>query len=133
MNLRGIVAGLVVVLGACGSAPSASAGQSSSEKPFTETAVATFDAPWAMAFLPGSGVPMTNMALVTEKLGHLWLVDVATGRKQEVAGVPEVHAEGQGGLARESKALVGKFRKHFADDADHRRIVVDQKQTRLIG
>ncbi len=54
MNLRGIVAGLVVVLGACGSAPSASAGQSSSEKPFTETAVATFDAPWAMAFLPGS-------------------------------------------------------------------------------
>src|SRR6478736_837942 len=98
MNLRGIVAGLVVVLGACGSAPSASAGQSSSEKPFTETAVATFDAPWAMAFLPGSGVPMTNMALVTEKGGKLWLVDVTDGRKQEVSGVPAVKVAGQGGL-----------------------------------
>ena len=96
MNLRGIVAGLVVVLGACGSAPSASAVQS--ERPFIDTAVATFDAPWAMAFLPGSGVPMTNMALVTEKTGKLWLVDVTNGRKQEVSGVPAVKVAGQGGL-----------------------------------
>lgn len=52
-----------------------------------------------MDFLPGSGVPMTNMALVTEKAGKLWLVDVTNGQKQQVAGVPAVHVEGQGGLA----------------------------------
>jgi glucose/arabinose dehydrogenase len=63
------------------------------------TEVATFNSPWAMDFLPGSGVRMTNMALVTEKRGHLWLIDVRTGARQEVAGVPPVHVEGQGGLA----------------------------------
>jgi glucose/arabinose dehydrogenase len=52
-----------------------------------------------MDFLPGSGLPRTNMALVTEKQGRLWLIDVRTGAKQEVAGVPPVHVEGQGGLA----------------------------------
>jgi aldose sugar dehydrogenase len=52
-----------------------------------------------MDFLPGSGVRVTNMALVTEKAGRLWLVDVANGRKQQVAGVPAVHVNGQGGLA----------------------------------
>jgi aldose sugar dehydrogenase len=52
-----------------------------------------------MDFLPGSGVPRTNMALVTEKAGKLWLVDVTSGQKQQVAGVPAVHVEGQGGLA----------------------------------
>src|SRR5215213_6933394 len=98
MNLRGIQAGLVLVLGACGSAPSANAGQSSRERPFTETSVTTFDEPWALAFLPGSGVPMTNLALVTEKAGKLWLVDVTNGRKQEVGGVPTVKVAGQGGL-----------------------------------
>jgi len=98
MNLRGMAAGLVVVLSACGSAPSANAGQSSAERPFTQAAVATFEAPWAMAFLPGSGVPMTNMALVTEKGGRLWLIDVTNGRKQEVSGVPAVKVAGQGGL-----------------------------------
>jgi glucose/arabinose dehydrogenase len=70
-----------------------------STAPFTVTQVATFDSPWALAFLPGSGVPLTNMALVTEKAGKLWLIDVTNGRKQEVAGVPRVHVEGQGGLA----------------------------------
>jgi len=52
-----------------------------------------------MDFLPGSGVAKTNTALVTEKSGKLWLIDVTTGQKQEVAGVPPVHVEGQGGLA----------------------------------
>ena len=39
------------------------------------------------------------MALVTEKAGKLWLLDVGTGQKTEIAGVPAVHVEGQGGLA----------------------------------
>ena len=51
-----------------------------------------------MDFLPGSGVPVTNAALVTEKGGKLWLLDPATGRKQEVSGVPSVKEAGQGGL-----------------------------------
>jgi glucose/arabinose dehydrogenase len=67
-------------------------------KPFIETAVASFDSPWAMDFLPGSGVPLTNRALVTDKGGELFLVDVATGRKQSVSGVPRVEVAGQGGL-----------------------------------
>ena len=44
------------------------------------TEVAEFSTPWAMAFLPGSGVPLTNMALLTEKEGKLWLVDVRNGQ-----------------------------------------------------
>ncbi|MES2137890.1 MAG: PQQ-dependent sugar dehydrogenase [Pseudomonadota bacterium] len=89
---------VLFLLAACGASPSASAG-ASGDKPFSVTEVATFEQPWAMDFLPGSGVPRTNAALVTEKAGRLWLVDVATGGKQQVAGVPPVHVEGQGGLA----------------------------------
>ena len=48
-------------------------------------------------FLPGSGV-RRPMALVTEKAGRIWLVDVSTGRKQPVAGAPRVLFGGQGGL-----------------------------------
>jgi glucose/arabinose dehydrogenase len=88
-----------LVLAACGSAPTQSSAQSSGERPFTASPVATFESPWAMDFLPGSGVRMTNMALVTEKPGKLWLVDVSNGQKREVAGVPKVHVQGQGGLA----------------------------------
>lgn len=55
--------------------------------------VTTFDSPWAMAFLPGS-----SEALVTEKPGRIWLVDVRNGRKQPVAGAPPVEVSDQGGL-----------------------------------
>jgi glucose/arabinose dehydrogenase len=67
-------------------------------RPFTVQEVAKFSTPWAMDFLPGSGVPLTKMALVTEREGKLWLVDTATGQRQAVAGVPKVHVAGQGGL-----------------------------------
>jgi glucose/arabinose dehydrogenase len=101
MSLRLIVSSVLAgLLAACGgSSPTNAQSASSSDRPFTVTEVTTFDAPWAMDFLPGSGVPMTNMALVTEKRGRLWLIDVRTGAKQEVAGVPKVHVQGQGGLA----------------------------------
>jgi len=97
MTLRLMQAALFAALAACSSAPSRSA--SPGERPFTMSEVTRFDSPWALDFLPGSGVSKTNMALVTEKAGKLWLLDVATGRKQEVTGVPAVHVEGQGGLA----------------------------------
>ena len=106
MNLRLLQFAALLVLAACGSSARTSAqdaGSSAgpanlapSEPPFTSTAIATFDNPWAMAFLPGSGV-----AIVTEKPGRVWLVDAANGRKLEVSGVPAVHpagTNGQGGL-----------------------------------
>ena len=98
MKFRFLQAALLLALGACGASPSSSRA-GSGDAPFKVSEVATFNAPWAMDFLPGSGVPRTNMALVTEKGGKLWLVDVSSGRKQEVSGVPQVHVEGQGGLA----------------------------------
>lgn len=93
---------LCLVVAACGTSASttkqsgsgdASPAGHSIDPPFATSTVATFDSPWAMAFLPNS---MT--AIVTEKPGHIWLVDVKTGRKQRVQGVPQVVAKGQGGL-----------------------------------
>ena len=88
-----------LALAACGTSPGqSSAQQASSDRPFTVSEVTRFDSPWAMDFLPGSGVRTTNLALVTEKGGKLWLLDAATGRKQQVSGVPAVKVAGQGGL-----------------------------------
>ena len=99
MTLRLMPFAAVAALAACGASPSESAAQESgSGPPFTATEVATFEGPWALAFLPGSGLPMTGMALVTEKSGTLWLLDTRTGRKQQVSGVPSVKDAGQGGL-----------------------------------
>jgi aldose sugar dehydrogenase len=70
----------------------------SSARPFAVTPVAEFGSPWAMSFLPGSGVRLTNAALVSEREGRLWLVNVMTGRKEVVSGVPTVRVGGQGGL-----------------------------------
>jgi aldose sugar dehydrogenase len=94
-------AALAALLAACsgqpvpaqtnGQAP-ITAAQTPMEKPFTETAVVTFKDPWAMTFLPDGRL------LVTERGGALALVDVATGKRVEVTGLPKVDAGGQGGL-----------------------------------
>jgi glucose/arabinose dehydrogenase len=55
-----------------------------------EAMLTGLDEPWGIAFLPGGGY------LVTERAGRL--LHVADGRSQPVAGLPEVFAEGQGGL-----------------------------------
>ncbi|WP_245610759.1 PQQ-dependent sugar dehydrogenase [Xenophilus azovorans] len=60
-------------------------------KPFVESAVATFDSPWALAFLPDGRM------LVTEKAGRLFLV-TQSGAKRQVDGVPQVANVGQNGL-----------------------------------
>jgi glucose/arabinose dehydrogenase len=99
MTQRLIQAALLLLLSACGGSPSATAqGGGGGERPFSVTPVAQFDTPWAMTFLPGSGVALTNMALVTERDGRLWLVDAASGKRQPVSGVPQVRVAGQGGL-----------------------------------
>ena len=106
MRMRVARYGLCLVLAACGTAATTT-GQSSNaqaatapaaptspgDPPFAMRPVATFDNPWAMAFLPGSSTGM-----VTEKPGHLWLVDARSGAKQSVAGAPRVVNDAQGGL-----------------------------------
>ncbi|MEO8455818.1 MAG: PQQ-dependent sugar dehydrogenase [Sphingomicrobium sp.] len=86
--------GLCLLLSACGSSSSTTAQPtSSSAGTFNIRAVATFDTPWALAFLPG-----TRTAIVTEKPGRIWLVEASSGRKQPVGGAPRVLFGGQGGL-----------------------------------
>ncbi|HST36219.1 MAG TPA: PQQ-dependent sugar dehydrogenase [Allosphingosinicella sp.] len=60
-------------------------------RPFEVQEVATFDEPWAMAFLPGGDM------LITEKRGALKL-RLANGGTLDVGGVPAVDYGGQGGL-----------------------------------
>lgn len=53
----------------------------------------TFDAPWALEFLPDAGA-----LLITERTGALKLRDQDSGEVQEISGTPEVVDAGQGGL-----------------------------------
>lgn len=57
-----------------------------------ETVAEGFDNAWGMAFLPDGGL------LVSERPGRLKLVDRESGEVQEIAGLPDIHAQGQGGL-----------------------------------
>jgi aldose sugar dehydrogenase len=94
MTKRAMQAALSLVLAACGTSSQTTAQPAKGSDPsFTSAPVATFDNPWAMAFLPG-----TNIAIVTEKPGRIWLVDWKSGRKQQVTGAPRVLYGGQGGL-----------------------------------
>lgn len=61
--------------------------------PFTLTEEGTFNEAWAMAFLPS-----TSLALITERPGRLLLHDLTSGTSESVAGLPNVHVAGQGGL-----------------------------------
>jgi glucose/arabinose dehydrogenase len=92
MTFRLMQAVLLFSLAGCG-APSQSADAPSGGRPFAVSQVATFNSPWAMAFLPGSAD-----ALVTEKPGRIWLLDTRGGSKQPVSGVPRVVVSEQGGL-----------------------------------
>ena len=95
MNLRLLQFVALLLLAGCGSsAPGnaqtaggadGAANLAPTDPPFTSTPIATFDNPWAMAFLAG-----TNVAIVTEKPGRVWLVDTANGQKLRVAGAPRV-------------------------------------------
>lgn len=65
----------------------------SSLNPSISEAVTGVANPWGLAFLPDeSGL------LITEQSGQLLLADPESGEKPELAGVPDVHAQGQGGL-----------------------------------
>ncbi len=60
--------------------------------PFDAREVASFDQPWAMAFLPDGRL------LVTEKQGRLFIVTQDGDKSAPIDGVPEVDYGGQGGL-----------------------------------
>ena len=60
---------------------------------YTIEEVASFDEPWAAAFLPG-----TQMLVITEKAGAIKAIDTATGEETPVTGAPAVDYGGQGGL-----------------------------------
>lgn len=73
-------------------AVSAPAGDAIEGLPFASTAVATFNEPWAIGFLPDGSM------LVTEKSGVLKHVRLPGGETREISGVPAVGYGGQGGL-----------------------------------
>lgn len=79
------------------------------ERPFAVTTHGSFDEPWAAAFAPG-----TSVLFVTEKPGTMQFVDVSTGKRGTVSGLPKVDYGGQGGLGDvaflpgESAATVGQ-------------------------
>jgi glucose/arabinose dehydrogenase len=83
--------------------------------PFAMTAVATFNLPWRIAFLPDGRM------LVTEKVGGLWLVTQA-GEKTPVANAPAVLYERQGGMlgvfASPSYATDGNVYLTYAEPGD---------------
>ncbi len=66
---------------------------SAEEAGLTVTEMGEFERPWAIEFMPDTG-----MLFITEKAGTLKIMDTATGAVWNVAGVPEVAFGGQGGL-----------------------------------
>src|SRR5690606_6491449 len=80
---------LAMLLAGC-SGPPAGAAEASNEK-FTVTAMAQFEEPWAMTFLPDGRL------LVSEKKGALKVYQIA-GQMHDVRGVPDVDYGGQGGF-----------------------------------
>jgi glucose/arabinose dehydrogenase len=66
--------------------------QAETTQPFNVDVIATFEEPWAMAFLPD------DRLLVTEKKGHIRILSLDGTPHGEVAGLPEVDYGGQGGL-----------------------------------
>lgn len=72
-------------------APAVSPAPTADGVPFTTTALASFDAPWAMTFLPDGRM------LVTQKKGQMLLV-AADGKQRQTIATVAVSAAGQGGL-----------------------------------
>jgi glucose/arabinose dehydrogenase len=84
-------AGLLIA--SCSAAQSGDTAAAGSAMPFSIEPKGTFDAPWAIAFAPG-----TQVVFVTEKGGTMKFVDLASGRLGTVTGLPAVLNQGQGGL-----------------------------------
>ncbi len=90
--MRSVILPCLVLLSACNSGVQAqNAAPVRSGPPFKTQLMGKFNEPWALAFLPGGGL------LVTEKKGKLRL-RAAEGKITNVLGVPHVSYSEQGGL-----------------------------------
>jgi glucose/arabinose dehydrogenase len=89
----GLVAGIAMYFGLTANwiVPKHKVYETSAGSVAVEQVAGPFSHPWAVAFLPGGAM------LVTERGGRLWRVDEERSRT-EVAGAPAVKAERQGGL-----------------------------------
>ena len=83
---------VVVLGGAVVDARQAPGAPQPTNLPFLVQVVADFESPWAMTFLPD------GLMLVTEKAGTLYLLSIDGQQRRQVAGIPTVASEGQGGL-----------------------------------
>lgn len=88
--MRRSVLSFALLASAC-SVPSPAEPTKAGGLPFTMTPQGSFQEPFALAFLPGGAL------LVTEKAGKLKL-RAANGTVRDIAGVPAVASDGQGGL-----------------------------------
>ncbi|MEZ5744174.1 MAG: PQQ-dependent sugar dehydrogenase [Sphingomonadaceae bacterium] len=94
-NLLPAILPLALGLASCGAAPAgdnASASPKDSAAPFAVEEMGMLDAPWAMAFVPG-----TEMLVITSQKGSITARD-ADGNMVTVSGAPTVDYGGQGGL-----------------------------------
>ena len=82
--------------------PPAAKATADTSLPFHITEVATFEAPWSMAFLPDGRM------LVTQKKGQMILFDPKSGARASLSGVPPVVTTNQAGLM--DIALAPNFR-----------------------
>lgn len=83
-----------LALASCASAENGDSSESATtEVSLTVTAMGEFERPWAIEFIPGTG-----MLAITEKEGAIKLMNTETEAVFTVAGVPEVAYGGQGGL-----------------------------------
>ncbi|WP_299324230.1 PQQ-dependent sugar dehydrogenase [Parasphingopyxis sp.] len=86
----------VIALVACSASEGVSAQSTDAEtsvaaETFTVEEQGVFAEPWAMTF-------WGDNLLVTEKEGVMWRVDLSTGQRFDIGGLPEVDYGGQGGL-----------------------------------
>ena len=61
-------------------------------QPSTQVRVSDLNSPWAVAWVD------SEVVLITERPGRLLRIDLQTGTRQEVTGLPPIAAIGQGGL-----------------------------------
>ena len=99
------IAALLLAMATSSASAQVNSGKQKSDPnlPFTITPVTTLSLPWKIAFLPDGRM------LITEKVGALWLVTQG-GNKTQVANVPPVLWEGQGGM------LGVYLSPHYAED-----------------
>lgn len=94
---RGRTIGRVMLLaltaGACAPESATTQAQGAGDEAYrVATVVEGLEHPWGMAFLPDGGI------LVTERPGRLRMIRDGALQPEAIAGVPAVHARGQGGL-----------------------------------